>query len=251
MDLNSSQKERYGRHIILSEIGVKGQEKILSGKVLVVGSGGLGSAVTLYLAAAGVGYLGLLDGDKVELSNLQRQVIHFTSDIGKEKVISAGEKVAKINPDVKVSVYAERLTDANISEIIRGWDFIVDCTDNFETRFIINDACVRNAKPFSHGGVLKFAGQTMTYVPGSACYRCVFGDVPSREAALSRSKAGILGAIPGMLGTIQAAEVLKYLTGAGELLTDRLLTFDALKMAFREIKIQKNPNCTVCTERTK
>lgn len=246
MDFNEQQIERYSRHIILSDVGVEGQEKIFNSKVLIIGAGGLGAPSALYLAAAGVGTLGLVDGDNVELSNLQRQVIHFTPDVGKPKVLSAQEKISSINPDVKVNTYQTRLYSANIAEIIKDYDFIIDGTDNFAAKFLINDACVFGAKPFSHGGILRFDGQTMTYVPAQACYRCVFGVPPPQGAVPTCSQAGILGAVAGMLGTIQATEALKFIIGKGELLVNRLLIFNALDMKFRQAQFVRNPDCPVC-----
>ncbi|MCP3660464.1 MAG: molybdopterin-synthase adenylyltransferase MoeB [Bacteroidetes bacterium] len=246
MSLTEEQIERYSRHILLKDVGVSGQEKILKGKVLIIGAGGLGAPIALYLAAAGVGTLGIVDGDVVDFSNLQRQVIHFTADVNKEKVLSAKEKIAQINPDVKVVTYKKRVTAANILEIINDYDFIIDGTDNFPAKFLINDACVMAKKPFSHGGILRFDGQTMTYTPGNACYRCVFNSPPPKNAVPSCSQAGVLGAIAGMLGTIQAAEALKYLLGKGELLTNKLLVFDAFKMDFRKVDLSHNTNCPVC-----
>jgi len=248
MDLNEGQLERYSRHIILKDVSVEGQQKIMEGKVLIIGTGGLGAPAALYLAAAGVGTIGLVDGDVVDLSNLQRQVIHFTPDVGKPKVLSAKEKIEQINPDVKVVTYQERAFASNIIDLIKDqdYDFILDGTDNFPAKFLINDACVFTQKPFSHGGILRFDGQTMTYTPGNACYRCIFGYAPPLDAVPSCSQAGVLGAIAGMLGTIQAAEVLKYLVGKGELLTNRLLVFNALNMQFRNVAVKKNPNCPVC-----
>jgi len=246
MNFSEEQLERYSRHIILNDVGPEGQEKILQGKVLIIGAGGLGAPVALYLAAAGVGTLGLVDGDKVELSNLQRQVIHFTPDVGKAKVISAKEKIGAINPEVRVVTYKTRVFSENINDIIKDYDFIIDGTDNFPAKFLINDACVFAKKPFSHGGILRFAGQTMTYLPNEACFRCVFPKLPAPGAAPSCSQAGILGAVAGMLGTIQAAEALRFLIGKGELLVNRLLIFDALNMKFRTVAIKKNPHCPVC-----
>jgi molybdopterin/thiamine biosynthesis adenylyltransferase len=248
MEFTEEQLERYSRHIILQDVGVEGQQKIREGRVLIVGAGGLGAPAALYLAAAGVGTLGLVDADAVELSNLQRQVIHFTPDVGKPKVISAQEKIQAINPDVEVIVYRQRAVAANIAGMIKDYDFILDGTDNFPAKFLVNDACVLARKPFSHGGILRFDGQTLTYVPGSACYRCVFENPPPLNAVPSCSQAGILGAVAGMLGTIQAAEALKYLIGSGELLTNRLLIFNALAMSFRTVTIKKNPRCPVCGE---
>ncbi|MBU4252099.1 MAG: molybdopterin-synthase adenylyltransferase MoeB [Candidatus Omnitrophica bacterium] len=246
MNFNEEQIERYSRHIILGDVGVEGQQKIMAGKVLIIGVGGLGAPAALYLAAAGVGTIGLVDGDNVELSNLQRQVIHFTPDVGKPKVLSAQEKIASINPDVKVLTYQSRVYSGNIAGIIKDYDFIIDGTDNFAAKFLINDACVFGAKPFSHGGILRFEGQAMTYVPGQTCYRCIFGSPPPKGAVPTCSQAGILGAVAGMLGTIQAAEALKFLIGKGELLINRLLIFNALEMKFRQVEFKRNPDCPVC-----
>lgn len=244
--LNDAQLERYSRHIILSEIGIEGQEKLLESKVLVIGAGGLGSPVLLYLAAAGVGTIGIVDGDVVDLSNLQRQVIHATDDLGTPKVTSAEETIRAINPDVKVITHKTLALANNILDLIKEYDFIIDGTDNFPAKFLINDACVMAGKPFSHGGILRFDGQTMTHVEGHACYRCVFNDLPPKDAVPSCSQAGVLGAIAGTLGTIQATEAVKYLIGKGSLLTDSLLVFNALNMDFRKVGVKKNPQCPVC-----
>lgn len=246
MTLHDEQLERFSRHIILKEVGIEGQEKIIAGKVLIIGAGGLGAPAALYLAAAGVGTIGIVDGDVVDLSNLQRQVIHFTPDVRKPKVVSAKEKIQLINPGTKVVAWHERVCAANILPIVEAYDFIIDGTDNFPAKFLINDACVLAEKPFSHGGILRFDGQTMTHVPGHACYRCVFKDPPPKNVVPTCSQAGVLGAVAGMLGTIQAAEALKYLTGAGDLLTDRLLIFNAFRMEFRNARVQKNRDCPVC-----
>ncbi len=249
MDLTESQIERYSRHIILKDVGGSGQAKILQSKVLIIGAGGLGAPAALYLAAAGVGTIGIVDADTVDLSNLQRQIIHFTADVGRAKVASAQAKMAALNPDVKVVPYQTRVYSENIAEIIHDYDFIIDGTDNFPTKFLVNDACVLAGKPFSHGGILRFNGQTMTYVPGSACYRCVFPEPPPKGAVPTCSQAGILGAVAGMLGTIQAAEALRYIIGKGKLLTNRLLTFNALDMEFRTIPIHRNDRCAICGEK--
>lgn len=248
MNFTEEQIERYSRHLILQNVGVEGQQKIMEGKVLVVGAGGLGSPVALYLAAAGVGTIGLIDGDVVDRTNLQRQVIHFTGDLNVPKVESAANKIKLINPEVKVNTYKTLLMPDNAFEIINDYDFIIDGTDNFPTKFMVNDACVMAQKPFSHGGILRFEGQTMTYVPGSACYRCVFGGPPPKDAVPSCSQAGVLGSIAGMLGTIQATEALKFLVGTGDLLTNRMLIFDALKMKFGEVNFTPNKNCKLCGE---
>ncbi|MDR0510252.1 MAG: HesA/MoeB/ThiF family protein [Rikenellaceae bacterium] len=249
MDLTEKQIERYSRHILLQDVGVEGQERIAGGRVLVIGAGGLGAPALLYLAAAGVGTLGVIDGDTVDLSNLQRQVIHFTEDVGRAKVASAREKIERINPDVQVITHQEFFTADNALDIIRDYDFVVDGTDSFPVKFLINDACVMARKPFSHGGILRFEGQTFTWTPGHACYRCLFGGPPPANAVPTCSQAGVLGAIAGMLGTIQAAETLKFLTGVGELLTDRLLTFNAKSMNFKTVSVRHRDGCPVCGAR--
>ena len=245
-DFTEEELLRYSRHILLKDVGVEGQEKIRNGKVLVVGAGGLGAPVALYLAAAGVGTIGIMDGDVVDLSNLQRQVIHFTGDVGHPKVESARDKMLAINPNVKVNTIREFLMSDNALDIIKDYDFIVDGTDNFPVKFLINDACVMAGKPFSHGGILRFEGQTFTHLPGTACYRCLFKSPPPANAVPTCSQAGVLGAIAGMLGTIQAAETLKYLTGVGELLTNKLLTFNAKTMDFRKINTRRQASCAIC-----
>ena len=247
-DFTEEQIQRYSRHILLQDVGVEGQEKIMQARVLVVGAGGLGAPVSLYLAAAGIGTIGIIDADVVDLSNLQRQVIHFTRDVGRPKVDSAKEKILAINPDVRVDTYYEFLDSTNALDIIGEYDFIVDGTDNFPVKFLINDACIMAGKPLSHGGILRFQGQTFTHLPGTACYRCMFKEPPPAGAVPTCSQAGVLGAIAGMLGTIQAAETLKYFTGVGSLLTNRLLTFDAKQMQFRTINTKHNPQCPICGE---
>jgi molybdopterin/thiamine biosynthesis adenylyltransferase len=231
---------------LLQEVSVDGQEKISNGKVLIVGVGGLGAAVAFYLTAAGVGTIGIIDGDVVDLSNLQRQIIHFTPDVNKPKVLSAKEKINQLNPDVHVITYHALLTSENAMEIIKDYDFIVDGTDNFAAKFLINDACVIAEKPFSHGGILRFEGQAFTYLPKTACYRCLFHSPPPPNAIPTCSQAGVLGSVAGMLGTIQATETLKYLTGAGELLTNKLLSFSAKTMEFKTMKTKRSEKCPVC-----
>lgn len=248
MAFTEEQIKRYSRHILLKGIGGEGQQKLLDSKVLIVGAGGLGSPIGLYLAAAGIGTLGIIDGDTVELSNLQRQILHATADIDKPKVESAKETLAALNPDVKIITYNERIGEHNILELISQYDFIVEGTDNFPTKFLINDACVFAKKPFSQGGILRFEGQTMTHKPGEACYRCVYLTAPPKDAVPSCAEAGVFGAVAGMLGTIQAAETIKYITGVGEPLINKLLFFDALSMKFRQVAVKRNPNCPVCGE---
>lgn len=249
--LTNEQLERYSRHIILPQVGGTGQKKILSSKVLIIGTGGLGSPAAMYLAAAGVGHIGLVDYDTVDLSNLQRQIIHQTCDVGRAKIESGRETINALNPDVQVHTYNEQVTAANIRDIINDldYDFIIDGTDNFPAKFLINDACVLMRKPFSHAGIIRFQGQTITYVPGeSPCYRCVFNEPPPKDAVPTCRQAGVLGVMGGVIGTIQATEALKYILGIGELLTGYLLTYDALAMTFRKIKVPHNRRCKICGE---
>jgi molybdopterin/thiamine biosynthesis adenylyltransferase len=245
--MTEEQIERYSRHIILKEVGGKGQKKLFGGKVLIIGAGGLGSPIALYLAAAGVGTIGIADADDVDLSNLQRQIIHFTPDIGKPKVESAREKMIAINPELQVRTFKEFVSASNIAELIADYDFIIDGTDNFAAKFLINDACVLAGKPYSHGGILQFVGQTLTVKPGeSACFRCIFPEPPPKDAIPTCSQAGVIGVLPGVIGTIQATEALKFLLGIGKLLTNRILMYDAQEMVFRNVEIKKNSNCPVC-----
>ncbi len=247
MELTGDQRQRYSRHLLLDRLGAEGQAKISAAKVLVIGAGGLGSSALLYLAAAGVGTLGIADGDVVDLTNLQRQVIHATADVNRSKVASAADKIDRLNPHVRVNTHRVRVMPDNIVDLIDGYDFVIDGTDNFEGKFLINDACVLKHKPFSHAGVLQFVGQTMTVLPGrSACYRCVFGKPPHPDKVPSSAQVGILGAVAGIFGALQATEALKYIIGQGDLLTDRLMFFDALKMTFRNIRIKPDPECLVC-----
>jgi molybdopterin/thiamine biosynthesis adenylyltransferase len=249
VNLTEAQIERYSRHIILSEVGGKGQEKLLGGKVLLVGAGGLGSPAGLYLAAAGVGTIGVIDADVVDVTNLQRQVIHFTADLGKPKVDSAAAKMRAINPDVNVVTYHARLTAANALEILADYDFVIDGTDNFPSKFLVADACHFSGTPYSHAGILRFDGQIMSVVPGqSACYRCVFNAPPPKGAVPSCSQAGVLGVLAGVIGTLQATEAVKFLLEKGELLTDSLLVYNALKTNFRKVGLKRNPNCPLCGE---
>ena len=250
MAFTNEQLERYSRHIILKEIGVKGQKKLLNAKVLIIGAGGLGSPAAMYLAAAGVGTIGIADADEVDLSNLQRQIIHATDDVGKPKVQSAKESMNKMNPDVTVNTYHEFVSSENILDLVNEYDFIIDGTDNFPAKFLINDACVMAKKPFSHAGIIRFKGQLMTYVPGEGpCYRCVFENPPPKDAVPTCKQAGVIGAMGGVIGSLQAMEAVKYITGVGQLLTGSLLTFDATTMTFRKISIPKaNAKCAVCGE---
>lgn len=248
MALTNEQLERYSRHIILKEVGLKGQKKLLNAKVLIIGAGGLGAPAALYLAAAGVGTIGIADADEVDLSNLQRQVIHTTKDLGVPKVESARQTMEEINPDVKVIPHQVYVTSDNVMDLIQDYDFILDGTDNFATKFLINDACVLAKKPFCHAGILRFQGQLMTYVPGEGpCYRCVFKEPPPKDAVPTCRQAGVIGAMAGVIGCLQALEAIKYIVGTGELLTGQLLTFNALTMEFRKIKLPPaDPDCAVC-----
>jgi molybdopterin/thiamine biosynthesis adenylyltransferase len=246
---SEKQLQRYSRHILLNEVGGKGQKKLSAGKVLVVGTGGLGSPSAFYLAAAGVGTIGLVDFDKVEMSNLQRQILHSTKDIGRPKTTSAKEKLLNLNDDIKIIEHNERLTSANIMDVIKDYDIVMDGSDNFPTRYLVNDACVLANKPLSHAGIFKFDGQATTIIPKQGpCYRCLFPEPPPPGAVPSCQEAGILGVVAGTLGVIQATEVIKFLLGVGDLLVGKLLVYNALKMTFRTIKIPRNPNCPVCSD---
>ena len=250
MAFSNEQLERYSRHIILKEVGAKGQKKLLNAKVLIIGAGGLGAPAAMYLAAAGVGTIGIADADEVDLSNLQRQIIHATEDVGKAKVQSAKETMEKMNPDVTVNTYRTFVAADNIMDLIKDYDFIIDGTDNFPAKFLINDACIMAGKPFSHAGIIRFKGQLMTYVPGQGpCYRCVFKNPPPKDAVPTCKQAGVIGAMGGVIGSLQAMEAVKYILGVGDLLTGYLLTFDAITMEFRKIKLPSNTkNCAVCGE---
>jgi molybdopterin/thiamine biosynthesis adenylyltransferase len=245
-DLNETQKIRYDRNILLPEIGISGQQKLLSSRVLVVGAGGLGSPALFYLACAGVGTIGIVDGDRVELSNLQRQILHTSQDLGDLKTHSAKDKLHRLNPDVSIELYNESLTQENGFELINRYEFVIEATDNFKTKFLVNDICIRSEVPFCHAGILGMFGQMLTIVPGKgACYRCVFGDIPEKDQVSSTAEVGVLGAVSGVFGALQATEAVKFLTGSGKLLVGRLLTCDALNLIFREIELPL-PSCKVC-----
>lgn len=249
MNFTAEQLKRYNRHIIMDEIGEAGQRRLLNSKVLIIGAGGLGSPVAMYLSAMGVGAIGIADADVVDFSNLQRQIIHTTNDVGREKVLSAKEKMEHINPDVRVKTYSTFITAENILSIIEEYDFILDCTDNFSSKFLINDACVIAKKPFCHGGIMKLSGQLMTYVPNKGpCYRCIFEEPPKVEVPTCKD-VGVVGAVAGVIGSLQAIEAIKYLVGFGELLVARLLTYNALTMEFRTVKFpERVKTCSACGE---
>ncbi len=240
------QVKRYSRHIILPQVGGKGQKKLLESSMLLVGAGGLGSPAAMYLAAAGVGKLGIVDFDRVDLSNLQRQILHGVSDIGRRKTVSAAETIHEINPDVEVVLYEERLCSSNIMSIIADYDIVVDGCDNFPTRYLVNDACVLGGKPNVHGSIFLFEGQMAVFLPGQGCYRCLFPEPPPPGAVPSCQEAGVLGVLPGIVGTIQAAEAIKLALGIGISLNGHLLLFDALDMTFQKVKLRHNPNCAIC-----
>jgi len=247
MALTPNQRERFNRTILLEGIGEAGQERLLASRVLIIGAGGLGSAAALYLAAAGAGTLGIADGDKVELSNLQRQILHETADIGSPKVASAERRLSALNPQIHVVKHGIRIDETTAAAVIADYDFVIDATDNLGSKFLINDACVRCGVPFSHAGVLAFLGQAMTVVPGqSACYRCVFPEPPPASSQPRTSHQGILGSIAGILGAIQATECIKYLCGIKGLLTDRLFVCDGKSMECRTVDVRKRPACRAC-----
>lgn len=246
MGLTSEQTKRYARQLILEEMGTAGQEKLSQASVLIIGAGGLGSPAALYLAAAGVGNIGLVDADTVELSNLQRQILHTTNDLGRAKVVSARETLSAVNPETAVTVYRQFADSENIEKLVETYDFILDATDNFASKFMINDACVRAKKPFSHAGIAGFGGQLMTYVPGEGpCYRCVFENPPPKDT----KKNGAIGAVCGVIGSLQAMEAIKCVLGIGDLLVGKLLTYDGLKAEFRTIHLPRRAGgCAVCGE---
>ena len=247
MEFTEDQLQRYSRHIILPEVGGKGQRKILQAKVLIIGAGGLGCPVGYYLAAAGVGTIGMVDNDSVELSNLQRQIAHNTSRLAMLKVDSAKATFEALNPDVNVVGIKERMNKDNIMDFMKDYDIVVDGSDNFPTRYLVNDACVLLKKPLVSGAILKFEGQVTTVVPGEGhCYRCLFEEMPPAGLVPSCQEAGVIGAIPGVVGSLQAIEVFKLILGKGDVLKNTLLIYDALKTTFRRVKVPKNPECPVC-----
>ena len=247
MDFTESQIERYSRQIILKEIGGKGQKRLLDAKVVIIGAGGLGSPAAYYLAAAGLGTIGIVDHDTVDLSNLQRQILHFTQDTGHLKTESAKEKLTALNPDCNIILHTTRITAENALDIIDKYDIVINGCDNFPTRYLINDACVITKTPLFEGAVIGFSGQVMTIIPGkSPCYRCLYEEPPPPGLIPSCQEAGVLGTIPGVIGLIQATEVVKWLLGKGKLLTNRVLLYSALEMEFTELPLTRNVKCPVC-----
>ncbi|OGW92043.1 MAG: molybdenum cofactor biosynthesis protein MoeB [Omnitrophica bacterium RIFCSPHIGHO2_02_FULL_63_14] len=247
MSLNQDEILRYSRHLIMPEVGVEGQEKLKIARLLLIGTGGLGSPAAMYLAAAGVGTLGLIDFDVVDFSNLQRQIIHSTEGVGRPKVDSAKERLTQLNPNVRVITFNEMLTKENIMRVIKDFDMVIDGTDNFQTRYLVNDACVFTKKPFIYGSIFRFDGQVTVFYPGKGpCYRCLFAEPPPPGMVPSCAEGGVLGILPGVIGVIQATEAVKLIIGKGEPLIGRLMLYDALRMNFREVKFRRNPKCPVC-----
>lgn len=248
-NLTDAQRDRYSRHLLLPEVGEAGQAKLLASKVLLLGAGGLGSPAALYLAAAGVGTLGLVDADVVDNSNLQRQILHATSRVGMPKVDSAETAIRDLNPDVKVVKFQERVDSGNVDRIFEQFDIIVDGCDNFPTRYLVNDASVFKKKPVVHGSIFRFEGQVTTFMPGvGPCYRCLYPEPPPPHLAPSCQEAGVLGILPGIIGIIQATEAVKLILGKGTPLIGRLLTYDSLRMKFGELKLRRDKSCPVCGE---
>src|SRR6516165_2373638 len=250
MQLTNEQLRRYSRHLILPEVGLEGQKKICSTSVLCIGAGGLGSPIALYLAAAGIGKLGIVDFDTVDYSNLQRQILHTDADVGRPKTLSARETIAGINPNVEVILHNTRITSQNALDLIRPYDIVVDGTDNFPTRYLTNDACVLLEKPNVYGSIFRFDGQASVFAPhlGGPCYRCLYPEPPPPGMVPSCAEGGVLGVLPGIVGTIQATEILKLALGTGTTLLNRLLLYDAMDMKFRELKLRRDPQCPLCGE---
>jgi len=246
-ELSNAEIQRYSRHLILPEVGPDGQRRLKAGRVLCIGAGGLGSPATLYLAAAGVGTIGVVDFDAVDASNLQRQILHGTPDVGRSKLLSARERLSALNPEVRVETYETRLTSANALELIREYDVVLDGTDNFATRYLVNDACVLLRKPNAYGSIFRFEGQASVFATvGGPCYRCLYPEPPPPGLVPSCAEGGVLGVLPGVIGTIQATESIKLILGAGTTLIGRLLLYDAWTMRFREVKLRRDPSCPVC-----
>jgi len=253
-NLDPTQLDRYSRHIIMDDVGPEGQQALLDAEVLVIGAGGLGSPIIQYLAAAGIGTLGIVDDDVVERSNLQRQIVHADADVGRPKVESAAEYATNLNPDITVETHETRLTTENVEELIDGYDFVIDGSDNFQTRYLVNDACTLAGVPFSHGAIFRFEGQmtTISAEPDAPCYRCLFPEAPPEGTVPDCAEAGVLGVLPGTVGCVQATETVKWfllndgLLPEGDLLSGRMIFYDAMDMTFEEITIHRDPACPVC-----
>ena len=250
IEFTDEQIERYSRHIILPEVGGSGQQKMLEARVLLLGAGGLGSPAAYYLAAAGIGNLGIVDFDRVDLSNLQRQIIHSTERIGMLKTESAKKTIKALNPDVNVTLYNERLDSSNIMNLIEGYDYIVDGSDNFPTRYLVNDACVMKNKTLIHGSIYRFEGQVTVFKPGDGpCYRCLYPEPPPPGMVPNSQEGGVLGVLAGVIGNLQVVEVLKLVLGIGKPLVGKLLIYDALNTEFRNLRLRKDENCPICSEK--
>jgi adenylyltransferase/sulfurtransferase len=249
-DLTHEEIQRYSRHLVMPEVGLDGQQRLKAARVLVVGMGGLGSPASMYLAAAGVGTIGLVDFDDVEFSNLQRQILHGTSDVGRPKLVSAYARLSALNPEVRLVPHDARLSSANALEIVRAYDIVVDGTDNFATRYLVNDACVLTGRPNVYGSIFRFEGQASVFAArGGPCYRCLHPEPPPPGLVPNCAEGGVLGVLPGVIGTIQATEAIKLIAGIGEPLVGRFLIYDALRMRFRELALRRDPECPVCGDR--
>jgi len=250
IEFTDEQIERYSRHIILPEVGGSGQQKMLEARVLLLGAGGLGSPAAYYLAAAGIGNLGIVDFDRVDLSNLQRQIIHSTERIGMLKTESAKKTIKALNPDVNVTLYNERLDSSNIMNLIEGYDYIVDGSDNFPTRYLVNDACIMRNKTLIHGSIYRFEGQVTVFKPGDGpCYRCLYPEPPPPGMVPNCQEGGVLGVLAGVIGNLQVVEVLKLVLGIGKTLVGKLIIYDALNTEFRNLRLRKDENCPICSEK--
>ena len=249
--LTAEETTRYSRHLTLPQVGVEGQLRLKAARVLLIGAGGLGSPLALYLAAAGVGTIGLVEFDVVDVTNLQRQVLHGTADIGRPKIESASATLASLNPNVQLRAHGERLTSANALDVFRDYDIIADGTDNFATRYLANDACVLLNKPYVYGSIFRFDGQASLFIANDApCYRCLYAEPPPASMVPSCAEGGVMGVLPGVIGTIMATEVIKLIVGIGETLAGRLLLFDALELSFRQVRVSRDPECPMCGTRT-
>ena len=250
IEFTDEQIERYSRHIILPEVGGSGQQKMLEARVLLLGAGGLGSPAAYYLAAAGIGNFGIVDFDRVDLSNLQRQIIHSTERIGMLKTESAKKTIEALNPDVNISLYNERLDSSNIMNLIEGYDYIVDGSDNFPTRYLVNDACIMRNKTLIHGSIYRFEGQVTVFKPGDGpCYRCLYPEPPPPGMVPNCQEGGVLGVLAGVIGNLQVVEVLKLVLGIGKTLVGKLIIYDALNTEFRNLRLRKDENCPICSEK--
>jgi len=248
-ELTASERVRYSRHLILPEVGLQGQKKLKAGSVLIVGAGGLGSPAGMYLAAAGVGKIGIVDFDKIDLSNLQRQIMHATEDVGTSKCASAKKRMQEINPEIEVVVHEEQVSQANIEKLVKLYDVVIDATDNFSTRYLINDACVLGKKPNIYGAIYRFEGQASVFAPGQGCYRCLFPFPPPPDTVPNCAEGGVLGVLAGIIGVLQATEAIRILIGMGSGLIGRLMLYDAMEMRFDTLNVKRNADCPICGDK--